>query len=144
MRREYPTAPIPAVGVVIRHGSRIVLIRRAKEPSQGWWTFPGGAVELGERAQEAACREALEETGLQVEIEDVVAVIDKVVRDEQDAVRYHYLIVDYLARPTGGSLQPGTDVSDARWVGLVDLDGLQVTHKAEAIVRDLLSSQPSG
>jgi ADP-ribose pyrophosphatase YjhB (NUDIX family) len=144
VNREYPSAPIPAVGTVIRQDDRIVLIRRAKEPYLGWWTFPGGAIEVGERIQDAARREALEETGLQVEIEDVVAVIDNVVRDEEGAVRYHYLIVDYLARTIGGSLQPGTDVSDARWVDLDGLDCMRVTDKAAAIVRDVLGSQTSG
>lgn len=142
MKRRYPTAPIPAVGVAIREKDHVLLIRRSKEPFRGWWTFPGGAIELGELAQDAARREALEETGLQVELEDVIAVIDNVVRDKAGTVRYHYLIVDYLARPVGGSLQPGTDVSDARWVSLADLELLRVTDKAAAIVRDLLCNHP--
>ena len=144
VNREYPSAPIPAVGVVVRRGDRIVMIRRAKEPYLGWWTFPGGAIEVGEHIQDAARREALEETGLRIEIEDVVAVIDNVVRDSEGSVQFHYLIVDYLARPTGGSLRPGTDASDARWVSLDDLDSLAVTEKAAAIVRDILARQPSG
>ena len=78
MKREYPQGPIAAVGVIIRDGDRIVLIRRNRAPSQGLWTFPGGAVELGETLQDAARREALEETGLQVHVEDVAAVLENV------------------------------------------------------------------
>jgi ADP-ribose pyrophosphatase YjhB (NUDIX family) len=127
-----------AVGVIIRQGDRIVLIRRDKEPSKGYWTFPGGAVELGEPLPDAARREAWEETGLDVEIGEVVTVIDHVVRDATGRVRYHYVIVDYIARPTGGSLQAATDVSDARWFRLADLAGLDMTEKAGQLARELL------
>jgi ADP-ribose pyrophosphatase YjhB (NUDIX family) len=127
------------VGVIIREDDRIVLIRRDQEPAKGTWTFPGGAVELGESLHDAARREALEETGLRVELGDVVTVIDHVARDEAGRVRYHYVIVDYFARPVGGSLQSATDVSDARWFCLADLDGLDMTEKAGELARDLLS-----
>lgn len=140
VRREYPAAPIVAVGVIIREGDRIVLIRRDKEPSKGCWTFPGGAVELGESLHDAARREAWEETGLDVAIGEVATVLDHVVRDESGSVRYHYVIVDYFARPTWGSLQSASDVSDARWFRLTDLDGLDMTEKAEQLARELLGS----
>lgn len=141
MRREYPDTPIVAVGVIIRDGDCLALIQRAKEPSKGLWTFPGGAVELGESLHDAAHREALEETGLHVELGEVASVIDNVVRDETGRVQYHYVIVDYMARPVGGTLQPGTDASQARWVTLVDLDALPMTGKAGKLARQLLSNQ---
>ncbi len=139
MRREYPAAPVIAVGVIIRDGDRMVLVRRDKEPSRGRWTFPGGAVELGESLYDAARREALEETGLHVELGKVASVIDNVVRDGTGRIRYHYVIVDYMARPTGGTLRPGTDVSHARWVRLADLDTLDITEKAGELARQLLA-----
>jgi 8-oxo-dGTP diphosphatase len=139
VRREYPEAPVVAVGVIIRQGDRIVLIRRDKEPSKGLWTFPGGAVELGESLRDAAGREALEETGLEVEVGEVATVIDNIVRDGTGRIHYHYIIVDYHARPLSGTLRPGTDVSDARWAGLTDLDELQMTEKAESVTRTLLA-----
>jgi 8-oxo-dGTP diphosphatase len=142
MTREYPSAPIVAVGVIIRQGNRIVLIRRGKEPSKGLWTFPGGAIELGETLQEAASREALEETGLDVEIGEVATVLDNVVRDDECRVQYHYVIVDYFGRPVGGTLQPGTDVSEARWFRLADLDAVEMTDKAAVIARKLLAHPP--
>ncbi len=138
MKREYPTAPIVAVGVIICEGDRIALVRRDKEPSKGRWTFPGGAVELGEPLRDAAKREAWEETGLHVELGEVVTVLDHVVRDGEGRVRYHYVIVDYMAWPVGGALQPGTDVSEARWVKLTDLDDLDMTEKAGELARRLL------
>lgn len=143
MRREYPQAPIVAVGVIIRSNQpageeRILLIQRAKDPARGLWTFPGGAVELGESVRSAALREAREETGLEVEIGEVAAVVDHVARDAEGQVQYHYIIIDFYAEPIGGALQPGTDVSDARWASLADLDELEMTDKAEEIARQLL------
>jgi ADP-ribose pyrophosphatase YjhB (NUDIX family) len=127
-----------AVGVIIRKGDQILLIRRDKEPSKGCWTFPGGAVELGESLPDAARREAREETGLEVEIGEVAAVLDNVIRDETGRVRYHYVIVDYFARPAGGSLQSASDVSDARWFRVADLADLDMTEKAGQLARQLL------
>jgi 8-oxo-dGTP diphosphatase len=138
MKREYPVAPVVAVGVIIQDGGRIVLVRRDKEPSKGLWTFPGGAVELGESLRDAAMREAREETGLRVEIGEPATVIDHLVDDGSGRIRYHYVIIDYLARPVGGTLRPGTDASEARWVSLTDLDGLDMTEKAGELARALL------
>lgn len=139
MKREYPQSPIVAVGAVILDGDRIVLVQRGREPSQGLWTFPGGAVELGESIQDAVRREALEETGLMVEVGAVATAIDHIVRDEGGEVLYHYVIVDYLARPIGGALRAGSDVRDARWATLADVEALQMTAKAQAYARQLLS-----
>jgi 8-oxo-dGTP diphosphatase len=138
MKREYPVAPVVAVGVIIQDGDRIVLIRRDKEPSKGLWTFPGGAVELGESLRDAAVREAREETGLRVEIGEVATVIDRLVDDGAGRIRYHYVIIDYLAHPIGGTLRPGTDASEACWATLADLDDLEMTEKAGELVRALL------
>jgi ADP-ribose pyrophosphatase YjhB (NUDIX family) len=139
MKREYPQSPIVAVGAVILDGDRIVLVQRGREPSQGLWTFPGGAVELGESIQDAVRREALEETGLMVEVGAVATAIDHIVRDEGGEVLYHYVIVDYLARPIGGALRAGSDVRDARWATLADVEALQMTAKAQDYARQLLS-----
>jgi 8-oxo-dGTP diphosphatase len=128
-----------AVGIIIRLDDRIALVRRDKEPSRGLWTFPGGAVELGEEVREAARREAWEETGLHVEIGEVLTVVDNVVHDQAGRVHFHYVIIDFLARPVGGSLQPGTDANEARWATRADLDALDMTEKAYQVAIQLLS-----
>lgn len=142
MRREYPEGPVPAVGVIVRSGERVLLVLRGREPFLGYWTFPGGAIELGESAREAARREAREETGLEVLIGDVAAVVDNIVRDSEGRVAYHYVIIDYLAQRAGGALRPGSDVDDARWVGCEDLAGLPITQQASELLRDLLPPTP--
>ena len=126
-RRLYPEKPIVGVGVLIRDGERYLLIRRASEPDAGLWSIPGGLVEVGERAAEAAAREALEETRLEVEIVEVLGVVDKIMRDEEGRVKYHFVIVDYVATPTGGSLKPSSDALDARWVKADELPGYELS-----------------
>ena len=139
MRREYPDAPIVAVGAIIRDGTRILLIRRDREPAKGRWTFPGGGVELGETINDALRREALEETGLQVEPGELIAIVDRIVRDDAGRVQYHYVILDFLARPVGGALHRGDDAADVRWASLADLEDLDVTEQAKEIARKLLA-----
>ena len=115
-RREYPEAPIAAVGAVVLDGERVLLIRRGQEPQKGEWSLPGGALELGETLDEGVRREVLEETGLVVEPVRVVAVLDRIVLDEAERVRYHYVLVDSLCRVVGGSLRCASDAVEADWV----------------------------
>jgi len=104
------------VGILIRRGEEYLLIKRASEPDRGLWSVPGGMVEIGEKAKEAAVREAEEETGLEVEIVEDLGVVDKIVRDEGGKVKYHFVIIDYLADPVAGEMHHHDDALDARWV----------------------------
>lgn len=144
MKREYPEFPIVGVGAVVHDAGRILLVRRKKEPSRGLWTFPGGAVELGEPIELAVRREVLEETGVEIEVERVLVVLDRIERDENDVVHYHYVIVDYLARPVGGTLRAGDDADGVLWAGVTDLDRLEMTEPAGEIARALLRAQTGG
>ena len=119
-RRLYPEKPLVGVGVLIQDDDRYLLIKRAAEPDAGLWSIPGGLVELGERAKEAAEREALDETGLEVEIVEVLGVVDKIVEGDGNRIKFHFVIVDYLAHPVGGSLEASSDALDARWVKPAD------------------------
>jgi ADP-ribose pyrophosphatase YjhB (NUDIX family) len=130
MKREYPEAPIAGVGAVIVRDDgptgrkQVLLIRRAQEPLKGEWSLPGGAVELGETLEEAIRREVLEETGLVVEAVDIVQALDRISRDAEGRVRYHYVLIDFLCRVVGGSLACATDALEGRWASADDLDGL--------------------
>lgn len=114
--RLYPRRPIVGVGVLIEENGRYLLVKRAAEPDAGMWSIPGGLIEVGERAADAAVREALEETGLTVEILNRVDVVDKIVRDPDGGVRYHFIIIDFHARPLRGEMRPMDDALDAVWV----------------------------
>ena len=126
-RRLYPEKPLVGVGVLIQDDDRYLLIKRAAEPDAGLWSVPGGMVELGERAAEAAKREALEETGLEVEIVEVLGVVDKIVEGDGKRIKCHFVIVDYLAHPVGSSLEASSDALDARWVEPADFRGCEMS-----------------
>jgi 8-oxo-dGTP diphosphatase len=139
--REFPDAPRVGVGAVVLDGERVLLARRGRPPGEGRWSIPGGLVHLGERLEDAVVREIEEESGLRVRVLGFCGVIDRVVR-EQDAVRYHYVIIDYVAEAVGGRLQAGSDAAEVRWVALEDLgeyettDGLAgMIERARAIQR---------
>jgi 8-oxo-dGTP diphosphatase len=115
-QRLYPGRPIVGVGVLIEEDGRYLLVKRAAEPDAGLWSIPGGLIEVGERAADAAAREALEETGLTVEILSRLDVVDKIVRDSGGDVRYHFIIIDFHARPLSGEMRAMDDALDAVWV----------------------------
>jgi 8-oxo-dGTP diphosphatase len=144
MNREYPEAPIVAVGVVVKRDHEVLLVRRLNEPSRGRWSLPGGVVELGETVREAARREVQEECGLQVEAGEVLAVVDNIVRDDEAGrIRFHYVLIDLLAEYAGDELVAASDISDARWVREEELEELDVTEKARELVQKVLRAAPS-
>src|SRR4051812_29270883 len=110
-------SPIVGVGAVVWNDrGEIVLIRRGQEPRLGEWSIPGGRLEWGESVREAIIREVQEETGLDVEIDGLIDVVDSVTRNASDEVVRHYVLIDFLARPVGGALRAGSDAAEARWV----------------------------
>jgi len=115
IEREYPQAPLVGVGAVIVLEDRVLLVRRATEPLKGRWTLPGGMLELGETLSQGVAREVREETGLEVEVVELVEILDRIHR-EGDRVRFHYVIADYLCRVTGGTLRAASDAGAVRWV----------------------------
>jgi 8-oxo-dGTP diphosphatase len=138
VRREYPEAPIVGVGAVVIDGTKVLLVRRGNEPLKGEWSLPGGAVELGETLQQGVVREVLEETGLVVVPAGIIEVLDRITRDEiqQDGasgrVHYHYVLVDFVCRVTGGALREGSDADEVRWVAR---EGLAEYRLAPVTVR---------
>ena len=135
MKGQPPTAPVVGVGGVAILDGRVVLIRRGKPPLEGRWSVPGGTVELGETLEQALVREMEEETGLQVEPDGLLAVFDRVAWD-RGRVQYHYVIVDYLCRVTGGSPRAGSDARELALAGELELDPYDLPDKALEVVRD--------
>ena len=136
--RQYPERPIVGVGAVIVDAGSVVLVRRRYEPLAGRWSLPGGTLELGETLATGAAREIREETGLLVEVGPVIEVFDRIMLDEQRRVRYHFVLVDYLCRPVGGTLMSGSDVDDAVLVAPASLVAYDLTDKARAVITHAL------
>ena len=134
MRRDYPDRPFVGVGAVIVDGTRVVLVRRGSEPLAGQWSLPGGAVEIGETLDVSVVREMVEETGLQVAVGPVIDVFDRITRDAEGRVQYHYVLVDYLCWPVEGTLQAGSDVDAAVWADVSELSGYHLASTATAVI----------
>jgi ADP-ribose pyrophosphatase YjhB (NUDIX family) len=143
MSREYPKQPLVGVGGVVIHRNRVLLVKRGTEPLKDQWSIPGGMLELGEALAEGARRELKEETGLDVEPLEVIAVFDRILRNTgrrgwslkgSGRVRYHYVIVDYLCRLKGGKLAPASDVLAARWVRRENLPEYHLTEMATSVI----------
>src|ERR1044071_8470002 len=137
--RTYPDRPFAGVGAVILHDGHVVLIRRGVEPLKGQWSLPGGAVELGETLEECVVREMQEETGLDVEVGPVIEVFDRIMHDAGGRVQYHYVLVDYVCRPAGGTLAAASDVADVAWAEIAALPGFHLTDKAIAVIGQALT-----
>ena len=133
--RKYPDRPIVGVGAIVLDGDRVLLVRRANEPLKGEWSLPGGAVAIGGTLEEGVVREIREETGLEITVGAVVAVLDRIRRDAGGGVEYHYVIIDYAATVRGGQLAAGSDAGDVRWVATGDLEGLGVSATAIGVIR---------
>jgi len=108
----------------------ILLVKRDREPAKGQWSLPGGRVELGESLREAIVREVREETGIDVDVDGLIGVAERVVREDDGDIAFHYVILDYVctARSTAATAATaGDDVSDARWVPVAELTDLHLT-----------------
>lgn len=132
--RQYPERPIVGVGAVIVRDGNVILIRRRYEPLKGHWSLPGGMVEVGEALAAALAREMVEETGLVVEVGPVIEVFDRITRDDQGRVRYHFVLIDYLCWPAGGELRAGSDVDAAVWADPRQLGEYGLTTKATSVI----------
>jgi 8-oxo-dGTP diphosphatase len=133
MTRSYPSAPMVGVGVITFNSEKkVLLVKRGTEPSKGLWSLPGGLVELGEQVREAGIREIKEECNIDIEPEDVISVVDLILEDSDGKIKYHYILIDYLAKYIGGDLCSQSDVIDADWFSraqIAELDVPEVTRQ---------------
>lgn len=135
MNREYPDRPYVGVGAIIIEQRKIVLIKRGHAPAQGEWSIPGGTLEAGETLREGVMREALEETGLIVEPGELLGVFDRVLRDEQQRTRYHYVLIDFLCRRKSGDLIASGDADEARWFTQQEVSNISLPEDTAEVIR---------
>jgi 8-oxo-dGTP diphosphatase len=118
--RRYPKRPIVGVGALIFHRGRILMAQRGKEPLKGWWSLPGGALEVGESLDCAVRREVREETGLEIEPLGVFEIFERIMRDASGAAEYHYVLIDSICR--------------VEWVKPEGLKDMQITEGTLAVI----------
>jgi len=128
MQREFPEVPLVGVGAIIIEDSRVLLVKRAHPPLQAEWSIPGGVLEVGELIREAAIREAREETGLIVEPSDLLGVYDRILRNPEQRVQYHYVLIDFLCRRVAGDLSAASDAAEVRWFSREELHTLRLAE----------------
>lgn len=132
MPKEYPTHPVVGVGAVLVHNGKILLIKRGTEPGRGKWSIPGGVVELGEKVVDTVVREVKEECNLEVEVDHLIDVVDDCTRDEKGRLKYHFVILDFLVRLKRGTLKSNSELLDAKWVSLDEVEKYDLTKTFRA------------
>ncbi len=135
MAREYPQHPMVGVAAIVLRDDEVLLVERGHEPAKGLWGPPGGLLELGETVEAGVRREVLEECGITIAVGPLVAVFEPVERDSDGRVRFHFVVLDYLARYISGEVRSADDAADARWVSLEALDELPMLDVTREVIR---------
>ena len=130
--RHYPIRPHIGVGVMMVRDDHLLLIKRKYNPDAGYWSIPGGHLDLGERVEHAAVREAHEETGFKTKITKLAGIINKIMYDDDGKIEYHYVLINYFVEQIEGvPNQPpkaADDALDAKFVPFNELKNYKLTE----------------
>jgi len=130
-----PCWPKAAASAAIFRGNAVLLVERGKPPVSGVWSLPGGHIEPGEPARDAALREVTEETGIEAELLGLADVHDVIIRDEAGALQAHFLLAVFYGRWLAGEPAAATDCRDARFVPLDEIGTYPLTDGAQRIIQ---------
>ncbi|HKW87701.1 MAG TPA: NUDIX hydrolase [Candidatus Acidoferrales bacterium] len=133
--REYPLRPVIGVGGVVVADGKALLIRRGHPPLEGQWSIPGGTLEVGETIAEGIERELAEETGIEARVLELIEVFERIFRDKDERVQYHFVILDYLCEMAGGNARAGGDVVDVAWASEAELKKFGLTEAATRVLK---------
>ena len=132
------------VGGVVIDNQRALLIRRGSPPLQDRWSIPGGLLELGETLAQGVARELEEETGLQINVLELIEAFERIDpalpaadghAGDPARPRYHYVVLDYLCEMRGGTLCAGSDAKDFVWTQEEELLKYDLTVAATRVLR---------
>ena len=144
-KREYPEQPLIGVGGVVIDQRRALLIR-GSAPLQGQWSIPGGLLELGETLEQGVAREIFEETGLRVNVLELIEAFERIDPALPDAEgkpgdptrpQFHYVVLDYLCEVGGGTLCAGSDAQDFAWTEEAELAQFDLTAAATGVEKSI-------
>lgn len=139
--RKYPIRPHVGVGVLLVRNQTLLLIKRKYDPDAGYWSIPGGHLDLGEKVQVAAEREAYEETGFKVKVTKLAGIIDKIMYDEKGKIEYHYVLLNFFVDQIEGDENqapiPDDDALDAKFVQFNELKDYKLTDSLIELLKQL-------
>jgi ADP-ribose pyrophosphatase YjhB (NUDIX family) len=141
MQREFPEVPLVGVGAIIIEDSRVLLVKRAHPPLEAQWSIPGGVLEVGELVRDAAIREVREETGLTVEPGELLGVYDRILRNPEQRVQYHYVLIDFLCRRVAGDIGAASDAAEVDWFTRDELPALKLAEDTLDVICKGFSSR---
>ncbi|HEY6578524.1 MAG TPA: NUDIX hydrolase [Rhizomicrobium sp.] len=134
-RSGNPARHIVGVGAVVWNDRRqVLLIRRANPPRQHEWSLPGGKVEFGETLRAALGREVREETGLAIEILDLIDVAELIHDEPAGAAGAHYVLIDFSARALSEKAVAASDAAEARWFSIDEIADLQLWSETRRVI----------
>ena len=133
--RHYPDVPHIGVGILLIRDKQLLLVKRKYNPDAGYWSIPGGHLDLGEKVEIAAEREALEETGFKVKISKLAGIIDKIMYDNNGKIEYHYVLINYFVEQIEGDPnQPPKAADDALKAKFVSFDQLHSYKLTDSLI----------
>ncbi|MFX0135116.1 MAG: NUDIX hydrolase [Candidatus Hodarchaeota archaeon] len=139
--RKYPVRPHVGVGILLVRDNHLLLVKRKFDPDAGYWSIPGGHLDLGEKVETAAMREAFEETGFKVKVSKLAGIINKIMYDNEGKIEYHYVLINYFVEQIEGDPnQPpkaADDALDARFVPFNQLKTYKLTESLIELLKQL-------
>jgi len=139
--RHYPVRPHIGVGVLLIRNNMLLLIKRKYNPDAGYWSIPGGHLDLGERVEEAAIREVFEETGFKTRIIKLAGIIDKIMHDGNGKIEYHYVLLNYFVEQVEGDVDQepiaADDALEAKFVPFSELKKYNLTNSLIELLKNL-------
>ncbi len=139
--RHYPIRPQVGVGILLVRNQKLLLVKRKYDPDAGYWSIPGGHLDLGERVEDAAEREGLEETGIKVKVTNLAGIINKIMYDKNGKIEYHYILINYFVDQVEGNMNqapvPDSDALDARFVPFHELKNYSLTDSLIELLKQL-------
>ena len=139
--RKYPVRPHVGVGVLLIRDNMLLLVKRKYDPDAGYWSIPGGHLDLGEKVQSAAEREGFEETGFKVKVTKLAGIIDKIMYDEKGEIEYHYVLINYFVEQIEGDAnqapKAADDALEAKFVPFEELKNYKLTDSLIELLKQL-------
>lgn len=139
--RRYPVRPHVGVGILLIRKRKLLLVKRKYDPDAGYWSIPGGHVELGEKTKRAAEREGFEETGFRVKVVKLAGIIDKIMYDNGGKIIYHYILINYFVEQIDENKNqppvPDSDALEAKFVNFNELKDYKLSESLIELLKDL-------